>query len=335
MKPFVVGEESMKKVVKKKSNVLDKPRRESASGIHFASLYQACPRRFHIKYNLGVEEAFVDKALIFGSAIHLAKEVWYQERSESKANDRGIAEIDERRDEFYDEEDYVFSRGRIKPLMNAWYPVFGYKDFEDFNILGIEEEARVEVPFTPGYVLTQRWDALLENKKTGDVYIFDTKTASSSIDLTMKSTKMSEQMTAYYFGGLEVFEERFKGLVVDVQYWSSRSKNPATIKCERSEPITRTKFEMKQFQAGIGALFNELDAKQKALKVGTPSPFLYRKNTFYCMAYFRRCPYADICGIADKDIPSHLPEGLVQRSTENNKLDGLTWDGIYMGEGPS
>lgn len=330
MKPFTEPDkvEQVVEEVKKPA-----PRGASLAGVHYAFLYDACQRKFHMKYNLGITEKWVDKALIFGSAIHEAKAVWYETGSEEKADNRGIAEIEDRAEEFYSNEDANFSRSRVKPLMKKWYQTYGYQDLEKYKIIGVEQELRLPVPFTPGYVHTQRHDAMLEDREYGNVYTFDTKTASSSMDFTLNSTRLSDQVTSYNWGGMELFGKRYKGFVIDVQYWSSRSNNPNTIKCGRSEPILKTKHEIKMFQANIGSLFNEIQAKERALALGTPSPFLYRKNTFYCMSFFRKCAYADVCPLNDRTIHKRLPDHLMIEDTEDRRFDGLTYDNIYFGEG--
>jgi hypothetical protein len=309
------------------------PRGGSLAGVHFASLYDACQRKFHMKFNLGIDEKYVDKALIFGSAIHEAKAVYYLTGSEDEATARGEQECDDRKGEFYSPDDYEFSRGRVKPLMNKWYQDYGGHDLEKYNVLAVEEEIRLPVPFTPGFIHTQRHDAVLEERSNGNVFTFDTKTASSSLDFTLNSVRLSDQVTSYNWGGVEVFGARYKGFVIDVQYWSSRSANPGTIKCARSEPITRSGHELKVFQAQIGGLFNEIQAKERALALGTPSPLLYRRNTFYCMSFYRKCSYADVCPMADRDIPKRLPDHLVI-DQKPKSIDGMTYDNIYYGEGP-
>ena len=288
-----------------------------------------------MEFNLGVVERYLDKALIFGSAIHEAKAVWYETGDFDACVSRGELECTDRRDEFYSGEDYDFSVSRVKPMMKEWVDVYGLSDLDQYKVLGVEQEVRLEIPFTPGFIHTQRHDAFLEHSATGDIYTFDTKTASSSLDFTLNSVRLSDQVTSYNWGGQEIFGSRYKGFVIDVQYWSTRSANPHTIKCQRSEPILKSANEIKMFQAGIATGLNDIQARQRALLSGTPSPFLYPKNTYYCMSFFRKCSYADVCPLNDRLIPGRLPDHLKIRENEDNpRLDGLTYDNIFYGEGP-
>lgn len=309
------------------------PRGGSLAGVHFASSYDACQRKYHLRFNMGIEEKCVDKALIFGSAIHEAKAVWYETGDTKQTIARGELECTDRKAEFYSLEDYEFSLKRVKPVMSAWILTYGTHDLKKYVVLAVEEEIRLPIPFTPGFIHTQRHDAILEDRETKNIYSFDTKTASSSLDFTLNTTRMSDQVTAYIWGGMEVFGKRYKGFVVDCQYWSTRSQNPQTIRCQRSDPIMKSAFEIKMLQANIGSIFNEVQAKERALALGTPSPFLYRKNTYYCYSFFRKCSYADICPLADKDIPKHLPDHLVIKYDKDKRIDGLTYDNIYFSEG--
>jgi len=309
------------------------PRGGSLAGVHYAESYRACQRKFHLRYNMGIDERYHDKALIFGSAIHEAKAAYYLAWDLDAGIERGHKELRDRRDEFASPDDYDFSLSRLKPLMVNWWSTYGKEDKAKYNVLAVEEEIRLPIPFTPGFVHTQRHDAILEAKSTGDVYTFDTKTASSSLDFTLNSVRLSDQVTAYCWGGMEVFGKRYKGFIIDVMYWSTRSMNPGTIKCQRSDAITKTDFELRMFQAGMGSLFNEVQAKERALVIGTPSPFLYARNSYYCHAFFRRCAYADICGINDSEIVKRLPDNLIKLD-DAKRIDGLTYENIFQGEGP-
>jgi hypothetical protein len=330
MEPYKESEEVLTEKVKAQPVA---PRGGSLAGVHFASSYDACQRKYHLHFNMGIEEKYHDKALIFGSAIHEAKATFYETWDPKAGVERGLKECDDRRDEFYSIEEYDFARSRVSPLMKAWYNAYGFEDKNKYKIIAIEEEIRLPVPFTPGFVHTQRHDAVLEDQQNGDIFTFDTKTASSSLDFTLNSVRLSDQVTAYIWGGTEVFGKRYKGFVIDVQYWSTRSTNPHTIRCQRSEVITRTDHELKVFQAQIGGIFNEIQAKERALALGTPSPFLFRRNSYYCYAFFRKCAYADVCGLADTAIPRYLPDHLSIVDTEGRRIDGMTYDNIYYGEG--
>ena len=326
MKPF--KDEPEKEEPVKEEEV----RRESSAGVHYASSHDACQWKFYMKYHLGIDEKTVDKALIFGSAFHEAKAEFYLSKSLSNGLDKGIHEIDTNKHRFYDVDDYQFSRGRLKPLFTSWVETYGMDDLELYDIVGVEEEVRLPLEFTPDYVHTQRHDAWLRDRKTGKVYTGETKTASSSLDFTLNSVRMSSQVDGYYWGGVEVFGKEYGGVIIDVSYWSSRSKNPSTIKNQRSEVITKTAYEIKKFQTDIAGLFNEIAAKEHALSKGVPAEFLYRKNPYFCMAYFRKCAYADICNIPSNQKLKHLPDHLEQ-GVAPKRLDGMTYDPIFYGEG--
>lgn len=316
-----------------KSPQLDETRRESSAGVHWAELYNACQWKYFLMYKMGIETKSVDKALIGGSAFHETKAVFYTTASLDKAMKRGYQEIDERKQEFYDVDDYEFTRGRIGPMFKNWVGTFGDQDFKRYEILAVEQEFRLPIPFTPGYNTTQRHDALLRDLKTGKVITGETKTASSSIDFTLNTVRMSAQVTAYTWGGYEVFGKDYAGLMIDVTYWSSRSKNPGTIKSQRSELIHRTSNEIKTMKIHMASLFNEIDAKDRALSTGTPAEFLYRKNTFYCFAYFRKCAYADICGLNSRKLLKNLPSHLRVVDFER-RADAMSYDPYFAGEGP-
>lgn len=307
-------------------------RRESKSGVHFIELYNACQRKFFFTYHLGLRPVFVDKALIFGGAFHEAKAHYYDTQGDlTEAVKLGKQEIEDRRKDFFSPEDFEFSYGRLDPLLTAWHQKFGIQDFQLFDVVATEEEFRITVPFTPSYVLTQRHDTLLKRKTTGKIFTMETKTASSSLPFTMDTTRDSSQVTGYNWGGQQVFGNQYGGLIIDVAYWSSRSKNPKTIQCERSEPINKGQWDTKKFVADAASLFNEIEAKQRSLASGVPAEFLYRRNCFYCHSFFRPCPMLSICNMPTKEAIKRLPEHLhVDKSSI--RLDGMTYDTIHYGE---
>ncbi len=308
------------------------PRGGSLAGIHYVSLYECCQRRFHINYNMGVKQNRLNKALIQGSAVHIGKEIFYKTWDIDEAIKCALDECKDRRDEFIDLDDYEFVLGRIKPMLLSWYRTYGKDEQSKYNILAVEEEIRLPLQFTPGFVMTQRHDVIVEEKRTGNVYTMDTKTASSSLDFTLNSTRLSDQVTAYIKGGTEVYGSNYKGFIIDVLYWSTRSSNPGTIKCQRSDPIIRTSHELKVFETQMAGLFNEIQAKERSLKAGVPSPFLYRKNTYYCMSFFTKCPYADICSLPDQKIARYLPDHLEIVPVGKDNLDSLCYDTVFFGE---
>lgn len=306
-------------------------RRESPSGTHYSMLYDSCQRRFHFLYNLGLRTKWTDKALIFGGAFHEAKAAYYQTGKIDDAIDKGVQEITNRATEFIGPEDYEFSRGRITPMLVSWYKTYGKDDFKNYDVVAVEEEFRIPIPFTNDYVLTQRHDALLRRKADKKIYTMETKTSSSSIDFTLESVRSSAQVVGYNWGGQQVFGAEYGGLIIDVTYFSSRSTNPDTIKNQRSEPINKGIWDVKKLQIDMAMRFNEIEAKQRSLSTGVPAEFLYRANQHYCHAYWRPCPYINICAMSDRDALTKLPDSL-EREESEKVLDGMTYDVLFFGE---
>lgn len=320
-----------KKIIESGVTKPDETRRESMAGVHYAMLYDACQWRYYLMYGLGIETLKKDKALIAGSAFHEAKAVFYTEKSLSAALARGTHDITEARADFYNEEDFQFALSRIEPMFTNWYHTYGKDDFDRYDVTAVEQEFRLPIPFTNGYVTTQRHDAILQDKEDGKYITGETKTASSSLDFTLNTVRLSSQVIAYIWGGKEVFKDKYKGLMVDVTYWSSRSKNTSTIKSQRSELIVKSPHEIKSLQVNMAAIFNEIDAKDRALLTGVSPEFLYRRNTYYCYAYFRQCPYASVCGLNVNDVPKQLPAFLHVVDFER-RLDSMTYDPYFSGE---
>lgn len=319
-----------------KDSKLDTKRedRESSAGVHFADLYGLCQRRFYFKYCLGIEPAYTDKALIAGSAFHLTKATWYTTNGDFEESVCvGIDFVDSKKDDFYSLDDYQYARNRLEPMFRNWVITYGESDLKNYTVVGVEKEFRLPIPFTPGFVTTQRHDALLLDKKTGKIITGETKTSSTSLDFTFNSVRTSSQVSAYIWGGYKILGKKYAGLMVDVTYWSTRSKNEGTIQSRRSEILTKTPYQIKQMQLDMASLLNEVQAKINALKTGTLPEFLFRRSTYYCYAYFRRCPYADICSMNTKEALKRKGDNLKILSGER-ALNTMTYDTYYFGEGP-
>lgn len=71
-------------------------------------------------------------------------------------------------------------------------------------------------PFTPAkYLYTQRADLIVQDRKTGMVYIVDHKTTSRAIGKSTRRFSMSGQFIGYRMFGILYYKEAFGGVVVD------------------------------------------------------------------------------------------------------------------------
>lgn len=273
----------------------------SHSGFHFLSLYGCCPRKFYLKHILRYESPYTDVALLFGAAFHEGKAVWYTKQSENKAVAKAMGDLEARRGEFRDDSVFDQARERVGTLLRSWIESKGYDDLKYYKIYAVEEEIHIEVPgtFDPTtgkpYIATMRIDAILQDTADDEYYIFDTKTSQSSANITMDALEVGDQMTMYLWGAQEHYGIPIYGAIGDISYWNKNAKTSDNIRHIRTDPIVRSAQEIENFKKTVASRLTSIAQRTAAVYNGTDPFEAFPTNTYYCMAYFRRCEFADIC----------------------------------------
>jgi len=267
------------------------------SGFHFYDLYEKCRRKFFIMYVKGIESAYAKIPLELGSAFHYGKEVFYNEKSKEKALEACIEKIKEHRDFYYDEESYAKVLNRTPIMLESWIDTYGFSDLETYDIFAVEEYIEAVLPGT-GNVMSMRLDAILQHKKSKATYIMETKTTQSSMDNMKISVRLGDQATVYTYG----FKQRFPnmhlvGVVPDITFWSKNTVNPKLIKHWRGfqDIVYRSRRDLEEWELGMNSTISEISQKVEAYNNGMSEFVLFRRNTYWCNAYYRPCEFASIC----------------------------------------
>jgi hypothetical protein len=265
--------------------------------------------KFFIRYVLRIEPKKLSPPLITGTAFHEGKAIWYNTRSEKKAVRKVEQEIESRRDDYESEERFDKDLVRFPILLEVWIEKYGYQDLKNFDLLGVEKEIIVPVPGTNNFHTTMRLDLVYREKLNGKLFIHDTKTSSFSKIVTELGLYYGDQATAYLWAAEEEFGEKPNALIGDIAYWNKSAKTEDNIDCYRTEWITRTDQQIKEYQESVAFLFNAISQKVAAWKTGNFSKAqLFPRNTFYCNSYAKPCEYADICR-TNVEEKSRVPYG--------------------------
>jgi len=277
-------------------------RRESPSGYHFWNLFQCCNRKFYIKYPLGIKPFFTAPALIFGAIFHEAKATFYTTGSYSAASETFRKLMQERKEEYKDQERFAKDAARGLLMLDDWVETFGARDLKFYDILKVEEEMTPTLP--NGWIITIRPDMIAKSKKTNRVYIFETKTTSFSVPLTINSVRAGDQATTYLWGVDQVYPDLdVEGIIVDVSY-----QRQSKIRSERPDVVYRTDKDKRDFELGTVGLLAEISQKIQGLSK-FPDAMLFRRNTEWCTSYSHPCEYIDIC--REELSPGVAPYGFV------------------------
>ena len=290
-------------------------RRESPSGFHYINLYQCCPRKFYLRYVKGWRPKYTAIPLIQGSAFHEGKAAWYLKKSEKKAIEVGMGIVEESRKEFEDPEGYREVAFRIPHLLHYWIEQYGKSDLVQYKVLGVEKALTVPIGKTP-YVMTMRADAILETKANKLKFIMETKTSGFSHRVTSEAVFYGDQATAYLYGVKKMLYPDVYGVIPDIAYWNSRSRDLSNMKFLRTDVVTRSEYALEQFELGMGQLFSEVNQKLEALKQGHRAEVLFPRNTYYCLSYSKVCEYAGVCNQDLKGcrVPPYLKADRAKRA---------------------
>lgn len=305
----------------------------SAAGFHFYQLYQCCPRKFYLKYVVGLDTKWTAPALIYGAAFHEAKAEFYRTGSLEDGLKAGTEYIEANVSGYESHEQFEKDLYRLPIVYRKWVVKFGMSDLLKYDVVSVEREMRVTLP--NGFVYTGRPDTILRDKVSKKLFIMETKTSGFSKDLTLDTVFYGDQVTSYLalvqMGkcsdggeiGISADEAANAAVICDVAYWNKNAKYEDNIDCLRGEPITRSKEEIEDFLAGIEQLFSEVSQKVEAAKKGNPFP-LFQRNTYYCLSYGKPCEFVDICRL--RVMPSDkAPLGFVKKD-EARELSGTLTD---------
>ena len=289
------------------------PKRSSASsaGFHFYNMYQCCPRKMYLSFVCRLETKNAAPPLVFGTAFHEMIAAWYKGSKLTECQTIGLDILKSERNRL-EVEDYDRSVYRLPILFKHWVDTFGERDLRNLKILGVEKEIRKKIPGTE-FTITGRIDLIARDVYSED-YIYDHKTSSYSVTLTADALFYGDQVTTYMWL-TEGWRKNLKpkGLIPDIAYWSRQAKNETNITCTRPDVIYRTSEEIQSFVKGLSQTVSEISQKVSAYTTGHDADTLFPRNTHYCLAYNRRCEFADICrrNITPRDKP---PRGFRTRT---------------------
>jgi hypothetical protein len=290
--------------------------REGLGGGHFYDTFRSCPRKWFLKYVIGLKERTFAKALNYGSAVHEAFSEFYKDWNKDTLIGVTLERIDEARDKYYNLLDYTKDRNRAVDSLTKWYSQFGISDKETFDVLENEEE-HVGV-LSNGFEYRIRPDRIMREKATNKVFIFDTKTTGVGVSRMFEKTAKSDQPTGYTKIMKPKFGDNFGGWITDCLY--SRS---SVHQCERSSPVLIDQERSELWEIGLMSDMEDLTNRHELYKEGTfPSEYLFPARKGACSVW--GCPYSSICdkrlsvGINPNDYGFDKDEW-----TENNYIDIL------------
>lgn len=251
-------------------------RSSSPAGHHFIQLYNTNKWNFYLKHVLGLEPVKTKPPLIFGGAIHDAKESLYLYEDPDFAIELFHTILENRKPEYEDSTQYEKDYERGGKMLMTWCNTYLQTDLETMEIIEVEGSHTFDL--ANGMHTTVRWDLLARQKSTGSVYLFDTKTTGWSIPGTYTSVQNDDQSTMYLLALKKVYPELYRrsvGLIPDIMY-----QRQNVVKAERPGIVLRTERELIEYEQELIGLFVEMSQKVQHLQQNPdwPPHMLFPRN---------------------------------------------------------
>jgi hypothetical protein len=289
------------------------------SGFHFIEKFKNCKRFWYIENILGITPAKKPFMLIFGGAFHAGKAKFYTSKGDINAACAAFkASLKSERADMEDAEKffpYLLERGPI--MLHRWADTFGKNDLANYKVLAVEKVFETKLP--NGFTLTIKPDAVLQ-ASSGAIYIFETKTSFFSANLQEDVVSLGDQATTYLYAWKQATGKKANGVVPDIIYWNRNSRKSEDIELKRGNLITRSDYELYAYEQGVMSDLLDMSGRVRGLDKSSPEA-LFPRTTSQCIAYNRRCEFADICRerLEDGNI---LPGGFLRDLWK--KKDSLT-----------
>ena len=288
----------------------------SAAGYHYLNLYQCCQWKWHLRYNLGLEPQLLSRFLIFGQVFHLIKEACYKraiiDLDQMQVMMRG--ELTARRELYEKQADFDDDLQRAPIMLAKWHEAFGVDDFDNYEILAVEEQMIFPLPM--GFEMSVRPDVVVRERDSGRIYAFETKTTSRSASEMAKRVECEHQVDAQILGinnwlsNVVGIEGECSGVIPDIIY-----KRQSVCTATRDVVVTRTRKELADAKLGFAGIFAELAQKRASLEAGVLPEVLYSRNGAWCGNF--SCEYKSICTARFQDTPP----GFIHTTSEEAAAD--------------
>lgn len=285
----------------------------SAIGHHFIQAYNEDKWGFYLRYVRGLRPRYTKPALIFGGAVHDAKEAFYVFNYDIDAMLEAFeAVMESRREEYEDRQKYLDDRDDGRKMLYVWANTWAEHDRETYEV--VEVEGAHTFSLASGLRVSVRWDLLCRRRDNGKYYLFDTKTTRYSVRKAYEAVYGQDQATMYLLGMSKVYPDaNVVGLVPDILY-----KRQSAVKAERPGIVFRSPREVTEYEQELVGLHLEMTRKIEALEAGFPYPHILFPRNGKNDSYFGS-EWPDIYRAALPEDPYKAPAGYTVDKTLINE----------------
>ena len=249
------------------------------------STFQTCRRKYYWQYIRHLRPIIKGAPLIFGSAVHEALDMYYQEGANDESMAKAIAHFSEIYQTPEGDELRTVENG-VKML--TWYYT-KYKD-EHFKLVGKPEEGFVffigDILYGGRLDLPVEWD--------GQLWIMEHKTTTRLTGGYFSQFELDRQPTGYIIALEEFTGRKVAGCIInamepwkEVKRVSAKTKQPEDHFLRK--PLTRSKELKERFRFNTQALVRDIKWCEDN------NEFQEAEKKEVCYYYNRPCPYLQLC----------------------------------------
>ena len=317
--------------------------RESPTGNSFMSAFTECPKKWAFKYLMQWvpdDSKTARDYLVFGQAFHLYKEWFYLNKEEASQNyltgvPASLEYIEKFKNTFSDE---IISelKERLQIAVDIWVKEYGLKEHDKYEVIGVEMLNILTLP--NNFKLSVRYDAILKDKETGFVYIFDTKTTRASLVDTIEKYRYGPQPFIYCASIMRSdfpWKNDFRGWITDVIFQRKYVREGWRTEVKRSEAVFYTEQEITELMKSYTLLTDEmLFCTDRFLNDKKPLGESFRMDRSKCyLKYQGLCPYYYDClkNWTSKDV-GKPPVGYSADNWTGTQIIQNNLSGIFQNE---
>lgn len=279
----------------------------SPRGYHTLTEYRDCPRRFFLHRVCGIEPKQEKSHLIRGRLIHEFQEkVFDFQKSHTEFDSDQLLEeihyeLEQERNSFYAEEDYIKAKGEILGSCFQWYKTFYEQDKR--NLIPINSEWLLKTQLSSGYDITGRLDRVYWSIEDEEFAIYDTKTSRWGAYSVEKAFSLDDQATVYerllrtagpiQVEGVGEKDPQTSTIAVIPDIIDLKKKTPT---CLRTICIRKNNAHWNQFDAGACKTLRDIQESLEcfsASKSEIEAFFAFPCHASTCSKF--GCEYSEIC----------------------------------------
>jgi len=279
----------------------------------------SCPRKFMLKYRLGITTEFESLDIVHGDAIHRGMQEIYRAFGKRQKYSDGYeaamnAYIRRYSQRYPYDDDWVYNSPKSPEGARECFLQYPHEYTEDsFNL--IDTEAYGDIPISSTRTLIGKLDLIVETDE--GILVVDHKTSKNSLSqIGIDEFERCIQFNTYNLLGLLYTtangypKSTFKGVMVNHIAFKQNPKLGLNVEFQRFY-VRKTEAQLDKFIGQANKIIDDIERETEILLSLDSSSLkksldCFVENPKNCTAYFRRCEFFDFCQSHNNPLPLFL-----------------------------